>query len=290
MVEGPSIPVTCRQIRENTISEPTTYIIHQDAFEYAKQLVNMACPRCTPEELKSLQFGVKSFYNMTANMVVSLWKYYQKKGEIIDYQILKRSAESPLTQKIINGLFYGTAQPNIFKRIKDFYTMQNGLNLKNQQEERPDNYIAFINSDEFTPEPPNFMSDDMGTLTTILYIFYSDLSATIADGYLGVNKSWFNPLGSLKLTDTATGRVIEAIEALQEENKLKYKHVTPEKALKHLDGQITLKQLFAPDPIKGGNCTRKRKCTHTRKLRKNKRKCTHKRLSTTTKSRIMRGK
>jgi hypothetical protein len=283
MPEGPSIPVTCRQIRGNIISAPKTYIIQQDKLEYAKQLINMACPSFTPEQLKELQFGDKSFYDMTANMVVSLWKYYQKEGKTIDYKMLKRSAESPLTQQMINGLFFGKEQPNIFKRIDTFRDMQQGLRSENRQEERPDLYITFINSDQFTPNGADFMAEDAGTLTSVLYLFYLNLATTIADGYLNVNKSWFNPPGSLTLTPTATGRVSKTIEILKQ-NPL-YKNITQENALLHLDGKKTLEKIQTRS--KGGRHRHTRKCKH---LHKNKRNRTHKFLSAASKSRIIIGK
>lgn len=264
----------------------------EQAEKNAKEFVSLSFPpgTFTDEQLDDLKFGKIGFYDMLTNMVVRTWIYQFKNGIPIDYKLLKRSAESPLAIQTLYLNFFG--EVGIFSRIEDFHRKQKGLNLENRaggQEERPDIFIEYINSDQFIEvDTHEFTSNYFQTLTFFLYGFYQGISEFISNGFLDVNKSWFDPPGSLNLSDTGVIRVNGTITKLQENPT--YEHVTPEKALKHLDGQITLKQLFAPDPIKGGNCTRKRKCTHTRKLRKNKRKCTHKRLPTTAKSRIMRGK
>lgn len=260
----------------------------EQAEKKAKEFVTLALPppnAFTKEQLHDLEFGDMSLYDIIASIVVSLWKYYFKQGQTIDYEILKTSAESPITQQYIYGFFFEKSQGTIFSKIE-------AAKENKDQEERPDLFIKFINSDQFTLGMPAFSAEYISTVTATLYGKYYIIALIIADGFLAAQPDWFYSRGSLKLTDTARDRVIESIKALQKDPT--YQFLTLDKAVLHLHGKMPLEKALAPDPAKGG--TRKRKCTQRkctqRKLRKNKRKRnrTHKRLSATAKSRIMRGK
>lgn len=292
----PSENITCWRVTNKNLKttsipfrvhrEQLLSLAHKDQFEKKAKTVTIAAlpppGAFTSDQLKSLQFGDKSIYDIITSMVVSSWKYYLKQGQTIDYEILKRSAESPLTQQMINGLFFGTDQPNIFMRIEKIRKAQEELGSGG--EERPDLFYQFIMSDTFSPNISEFMFEYNETRTFMLYTAYLNLTTLLANGYLVTNNTWFQP-GSLQLTNTAIGRVNEAMKKLQEDPT--YKNLTPEKALLHLDGKLSLKEALAPSPSKGGklhNRNRKRTCKYKRKHNR-----THKRLSTA-KSHIMIGK
>ena len=261
----------------------------EQAEKKAKEFVDLTFPPDTfnDEQLNDLKFGDMDFYDMLTNMVVRIWIYYFKNGIPIDYELLKRSAENPLAiQTLYLNIFGESAFFNRIKKIR---------NELDNPKDLPDLYIRYINSDTFTPtETTEFMAENNATVTNTLYAFYLQFSEYISNGFLDSNKSWFRPLGSLDLSETALVRVNGTITTLQENPK--YKHLTREKALQHLAGKLTLEQALALDPVKGGNRTQRK--LRSRKLRKNKRNCTHKRkrnrthkrLSATAKSRIMRGK
>jgi hypothetical protein len=281
-----SIPSTSFQVQwEKVVSSR----FKEQAEKYAKEFVALAFPpnTFTAEQLDDLKFGDMGFYDMLTNLVVRTWIYQFKNGIPIDYELLKRNAESPLTSKMIDGnIFEGSV---IFLKIKKF------RNASEEPKDLPQLCIQYINSDQFIPaKSPEFMSEYGLEFTGMLYAFYLQISTIISDGFLAANQEWFKPRGSLQLVPTQQGRVNGWITELQKTDKDKYEHLTTEKALQYLAGKITLEQALAPDPAKGGN--RKRKCTQRkctqRKLRKNKRTLrsrTHKRLSTA-KSCIMRGK
>jgi hypothetical protein len=260
----------------------------EQAEKNAKEFVGLAFPpgTFTPQQLRELQFGKMGFYDMLTNMVAKMWIYQFKNGIPIDYELLKRSAESPITIETLHGNIFGKDREGIFLRIKKLQDNQDPKENADRPEERPDLFIEYINSDQFIPSIiPKILSKYINTLTDMLYLFYDGISLVISSGFLDTQQDWFEPRGSLILIQKQKNRVNELIQKLQNMDKDKYKHVTPEKLLKHLAGDyMTLEQALAPDPAKGGK--RKRKGTHKRKLRKNKRNCTHKRL-TTSKSRII---
>jgi hypothetical protein len=138
-----SIPSTSFQVQWEKVVSPQ---FKEQAEKNAKEFVSLTFPpdTFTPEQLRELQFGKMGFYDMLTNMVAKMWIYQFKNGIPIDYELLKRSAESPITIETLHGNIFGKDREGIFLRIKKLQDNQDPKENADRPEERPDLFIEYI--------------------------------------------------------------------------------------------------------------------------------------------------